>query len=312
MRSDQGGARRAHNPKAAGSNPAPAIQEEAGNPLHKKSPGSPGLSSFSGLCQTVVKRTPTTRGGLAVIEWPRSAGDRGRRVEYRWRVMYPRGAYPADRAAALSGVPLSTVHWWARHDVLVPSVSAERVKLWSYADLMGLRIIYWLRQTKTTGEAAMVPRSAMPAVRRALAQLSELDLGLWNEDTGPTVAVDRKGEIFITKAEPNVEGPFRQRRFDNGGGLLEITAPFATGNGARGPDLRVPRPQLRIVPGKLGGSPHVVHTRLESQALWALVSSGLGEAKVYRLYPSVAPEAIDEALDLERQLAANLRLPVAA
>jgi len=177
---------------------------------------------------------------------------------------------------------------------------------------MGLRIIYWLRQTKTTREGAPVPRSALAAVRRALAQLSELDLGLWNEDTGPAVAIDRSGEIFITKAEPSAEGPFRQRRLDHDDDLLQITAPFESGDGIRGPDLRVPRPQLRIVPGKLGGSPHVVHTRLESQALWALVSSGLTEAKVYRLYPSVAPEAIDEALDLERQLAANLRLPVAA
>jgi len=68
---------------------------------------------------------------------------------------------------------------------------------------MGLRIIYWLRQTKTTREGAPVPRSALAAVRRALAQLSELDLGLWNEDTGPTVAVDSKGEIFITKGGAN-------------------------------------------------------------------------------------------------------------
>src|SRR5262249_54325081 len=52
--------------------------------------------------------------------------------------MDPAGAYTADRAAALSGVPKSTLHWWARHDVLVPSVSATKVMLWSYADLMGL------------------------------------------------------------------------------------------------------------------------------------------------------------------------------
>jgi uncharacterized protein (DUF433 family) len=126
------------------------------------------------------------------------------------------------------------------------------------------------------------------------------------------VAVDRNGEIFITEAEPSAEGPHRQRRLDHDHDLLQITAPFETGDGMRGPDLRVPRPQLRIVPGKLGGSPHVVHTRLESQALWALPSSGLDQAQVYRLYPSVAPEAIDDALDLERQLAHNLRLPVAA
>jgi MerR HTH family regulatory protein len=57
-----------------------------------------------------------------------------------------KGAYPADRAAALSGVPKSTIHYWAREEILVPSISAEKVKLWSYPDLMGLRIIYWLRR----------------------------------------------------------------------------------------------------------------------------------------------------------------------
>ena len=45
--------------------------------------------------------------------------------------MDPRGAYPADRAVALSGVPKSTVHYWARHEILVPRVARERIKLWS-------------------------------------------------------------------------------------------------------------------------------------------------------------------------------------
>lgn len=71
--------------------------------------------------------------------------------------------------------------------------------------------------------------------------------------------------------------------------------------------LQSPRPRLRIVPGKLGGSPHVAHTRLESQALGALATSGLAEAKIYRLYPDVQRQAIDDALDLERQLEHNLR-----
>ncbi|HEY1520389.1 MAG TPA: DUF433 domain-containing protein, partial [Solirubrobacteraceae bacterium] len=67
----------------------------------------------------------------------------------------------------------------------------------------------------------------------------------------------------------------------------------------------------RIVPGKLGGSPHVAHTRLESQAVAALDVRGLPVAKIYRLYPDVSHEAIDEALDLEAQLRRNLQ-PLAA
>jgi DNA-binding transcriptional MerR regulator len=85
------------------------------------------------------------------------------------------GTYPADRAAALSGVPLSTVHYWARHDILMPSVSAERTKLWSFTDLLALRTIYWLRQPKQVGDRD-IPRSTMRAVRKALTALRKHEL----------------------------------------------------------------------------------------------------------------------------------------
>jgi hypothetical protein len=81
--------------------------------------------------------------------------------------MEPRGAYTAERTAALSGVPKSTVHYWSRKGILIPSVSPERVKLWSYGDLMALRTIYWLRQTKRDQSGREVPRTAMKAIRRA-------------------------------------------------------------------------------------------------------------------------------------------------
>jgi uncharacterized protein (DUF433 family) len=50
----------------------------------------------------------------------------------------------------------------------------------------------------------------------------------------------------------------------------------------------------------------VAHTRLESEALGALRASGLGQAKIYELYPRVDPEAIDDAISLEHQLSENL------
>jgi len=233
-------------------------------------------------------------------------GNRPLGGEYAPTMLGSRGAYPAPRAAALSGVPLSTVHDWARKDVLVPSISPERVKLWSYADLMGLRIIHWLRHEKEV-EDGRLPRTTMSAVKRALGQLAELDMALWTEDVGPSVVVDRAGQVLV-RTEPHHEADARQRILDD---ELDVLSPFPIADGLRGPDLVAPRPRLRIVPGKLGGSPHVVHTRLESQALGALADSGLPSAKIYRLYPDIERPAIDEALDLERQLAHNLR-PVAA
>jgi uncharacterized protein (DUF433 family) len=213
-----------------------------------------------------------------------------------------RGAYPADRASALSGVPKSTMHYWARTDVLTPSVSATRTKLWSYPDLMGLRVIYWLRQEKTAHDGHAVRATSMPTVRRALAGLRDLDLELWTEDGGPHVAVDRSGRIYLDDGEVmTVAG---QRPLDRD--LLDLLAPFETELG-RAPDLVAPRPSLRIVPGKLSGSPHIIRTRIETLALAALEERGLTETKIVALYPAAPPEGIRQALDLEHQLRDNLR-----
>lgn len=225
--------------------------------------------------------------------------------------MEPRGAYRARRAAALSGVPLSTVHYWARNEYLVPSISTERIKLWSWADLMGLRLIYWLRSIKMSEPGREIPRTSMPVVRKALSALAELDLALWTEEGGPAVAVDPSGGIVLITTE------FEQRTSGQSilDGSLDVLRPFPTQEGTRGPDLVWPRRTLRIVPGKLAGSPHVHKTRIETIALAALADRSLSETKILRLYPAISEEAIRDALDLEGQLRQNINeppLPIAA
>jgi uncharacterized protein (DUF433 family) len=214
-----------------------------------------------------------------------------------------RGAYTADRASALSGVPKSTLHYWARTEVLVPSISPERIKLWSYPDLMGLRTIYWLRQGKTADDGVTVSATSMKAVRRALDELKQLDLELWMEERGPAVAVSRTGEVFLT-LDGQVSNLAGQSPLD--ADWLDLIAPFDTGDG-RGPNLYAPRPSLRIVPGKLSGSPHILKTRIETVALAALEERGLPHSKIAALYPVAPPAAIQDALDLEHQLQRNLR-----
>jgi len=174
--------------------------------------------------------------------------------------------------------------------------------LWSYADLMGLRVIYWLRQRKTTELGVEIPRTSMPSVRRALKKLRALDLPLWMEQ-GSSLVVDGSGRIYMEHAGPlqTADGQIASRD------VLDLIAPFTTREGTKGPDLVRPRSELRIVPGKLGGSPHVVHTRLETRTLAALAEEGFEVRTIYRLYPYVTGEQIDQALDLERQLTENLR-----
>jgi uncharacterized protein (DUF433 family) len=60
----------------------------------------------------------------------------------------------------------------------------------------------------------------------------------------------------------------------------------------------------------MAGAPHLLRTRLETEALAAISQRGIERENVYRLYPSFDRAAIDQALDLESQLARNLE-PVA-
>ncbi len=230
-------------------------------------------------------------------------------------VMQPTGAYAADRASALSGVPKSTIHYWARTELLVPSVSVSKVKLWSYADLMGLRIIYWLRQQKTDAAGAEVPKTSMRAIRRALARLRALEDPLRRTGQVPlwlpgeaTIWVDGDGKVHVR----GPAGPETLAGQTLVRGTINLIAPFTTREGLHGPNLAVPRSELRIVPGRLSGSPHVVHTRLETRALFALRRDGLTDSAIRALYPYVSETQLAQALDLEEQLEANLAVSDAA
>ena len=96
------------------------------------------------------------------------------------------GCYEARRAAALTGVPVSTVYYWAKTGVVVPSISPVREKLWSYADLLCLRIVSWLRRPKDLREG-MVPATAMRQVRETLVFLDRHGLDLWRPSASNAV-----------------------------------------------------------------------------------------------------------------------------
>src|SRR5918997_6801291 len=82
-----------------------------------------------------------------------------------------RGVYDTRRAAALSGVPASTLHYWARHDIYRPSIApGPRTRLWSWRELLAVRALHWYRREK--GPDA--PRSvSMPKIRRMLRVIQE-------------------------------------------------------------------------------------------------------------------------------------------
>lgn len=211
------------------------------------------------------------------------------------------GCYDASRAAALSGVPKTTIYWWARHGIVVPSVSPVQEKLWSYSDLMALRIVSWLRHNKPT-EDGDLPASPMPKVRRALSILDEFGLDLWSSATEheSPLLVAGNGEIFV-RIESKVFNLNRQPAIlpDQTFGLTE---PFES-EGTHGPNLLRPRPHLRIVPAKVAGEPHLEHSRVTTQTVAALADRGYEAEAIASMY-DISAEAVQEGIELEQQLTA--------
>jgi uncharacterized protein (DUF433 family)/DNA-binding transcriptional MerR regulator len=219
------------------------------------------------------------------------------------------GAYSASRAAALAGVPKSTVHYWARRGIVVPSVSPTKVKLWSYGDLLCLRTIYWLRHDKRTADGRRVPATSMDKIRRALQHLRKLEAELF-EGVRPALSVTTDGKVLLQPA-----GHPAQWSGSDGqlvlAGALDLIAPFKSAEGPVGPDLVEPAPWVRIHPGRLAGAPHVRDTRIETEALFTLSLRGFEIEGIHRLYPEISPEAVRDAVLVEEQLARNA-LPRAA
>ena len=210
------------------------------------------------------------------------------------------GCYEASRASALSGVPQSTVYLWARNGLVTPAVSPTRVKLWSYADLMALRILYWLRhpKSKSGGE---VPASLMTRVREAFAELDERGFDIWDDSSGDLsspLRVDVSGKIWL-----DVDGVPVYEDQAALPGSLDLLEPFDLAD-RNGPDLRRPRPNLRIVPGRVSGEPHLASSRITTLSAAASYRN-LGDFDAMaELYPGFSVEAFRDAVDFERSLAA--------
>lgn len=211
-------------------------------------------------------------------------------------------SYEAHRAAALAGVPVSTVYYWARSGIWTPAMPNTRPKLWSYSDLLALRLIDWLRQAKEDFE---LPHTRMSKIRALLSSVEDLGEGLQSDTV--KVWVEKNGNVVIAIGEA-VYRPLGDKHLQPliERGMVSLVAAFERDGGIFAPDLVRPRPTLRIIPGKLSSEPHVDGTRLGTQMIEALRRRGLETEHIVSLYSFLTPRNVDEALSLEEQLERNL------
>lgn len=118
--------------------------------------------------------------------------------------------------------------------------------------------------------------------------------------TPPHLFVTRDGHILL-RSSMHTTNSFGQGVLDED--FLDVLGPFDVAGDLR-PDLRRPRPHLQIIPGKLSGEPHLLGSRLTSQAVAALAKRGFSVRDIGRLYPEEDAVGLAEAVDLELQLTA--------
>ncbi|MEX2227751.1 MAG: DUF433 domain-containing protein [Dehalococcoidia bacterium] len=216
-----------------------------------------------------------------------------------------RGVYTAERASSLAGVPKRTVYFWARHDILTPNVSAERIMLWSWSDLVALRAIYWLRHPIDPEDRSATSMRRVKGMIKAIETTSSR-MGDALSKGEVTIYVDRAGKTYTHSGEGSELVTPTDRLRLLGREMLDPLEQFFVDSFVSGPDLRRPRATLRIVPGKLAGEPHVEDTRIETRVLDALSSKGYGDRQILEMYPDLSATSLTDAIDLEQQLKRNL------
>jgi uncharacterized protein (DUF433 family)/DNA-binding transcriptional MerR regulator len=192
--------------------------------------------------------------------------------------------------STLSGATVDQLAYWRRRTaagddpLLVPSARRSGRFLYSWADVVALRSIVYLRQEKS-----------LPKIRKAVETLVRLEADEWEHlaeyrfvRTADTiVVVTRRGRLIDLERSPGtmLEDVLMQ----------DVLNPFETEHGRRVPALRQPRPRITVDPGVLAGYPVVAGTRVPYDVVASLVEDGYDEAEIVELYPSVRPEAVADA-----------------
>jgi uncharacterized protein (DUF433 family)/DNA-binding transcriptional MerR regulator len=207
-------------------------------------------------------------------------------------------SFPVPIASVLTGATIRQLAYWRRptrsSDALLTPEGKRRGRyLYSWGDVVALRSIVYLRQEKS-----------LPRIRRAVDHLRLLEADEWTHlsayrliSTDSTIVVRTpSGQLLDLELQP---GTVLDEVL-----MSDVLAPFQTSSGRNVPALKHPRPRIAVDPAVLGGYPVIAGTRVPFDVIAQLAEDDLAPAEITSIYPSVDPEAVDDATDFARQVAA--------
>jgi len=211
-----------------------------------------------------------------------------------------RGRYTADRAAQLSGVPKSTIYDWRRNKVLLPDYANADPAIWSYRDLVLLRLLAWLRQggmerPLAAAKTKHVREQLNAGIRIRQIHATSRDVVLIGENASDEIDDDRQNLL------PSSDFYSLLASFDLHEPIDELRNTDSKRSWA--PHLVTPSHHSSISPWVLAGDPCVRNSRIPTAAIFALSTERqLPSQAIVDLYPGLTVEQVDDVTELERRL----------
>ncbi|GHJ49575.1 hypothetical protein Cs7R123_69170 [Catellatospora sp. TT07R-123] len=206
-------------------------------------------------------------------------------------------SYEPKLAAALSGATMAQLaHWRKGTDgdgaILLPELSPNRPILYSFRDIVALRMCITLRRA-----------SSLQKIRRALMTLRG-DLGERDHLSRYTLVSD--GETIYLVTHDEAVDLVRSRGNIVIHQMVEVLGPYYY-DGRHVPALFQPRRHLSVSPAVRGGEPVITGTRVPALQVASLVRDGVEPQQVASIYPGVSAAAAEDAVDFANYADSYLR-----
>ena len=199
--------------------------------------------------------------------------------------------YPAKMVSALTGVSAHQLRRLRYRGVVAPSRGRDGEYLYSFDDLLVLRIFAKLRPYIS----AQKIDKAFFGFQKLISSEGQDTLGAHRFGTdGESIFVDATDSAVDLVKRPGQGTVFT---FD------EMIEEFVNWRGERVPNLLHPRRHLEIDPGRLGGWSTVKGTRIPFDTIAALrLDDDMSMDDISYYYPSVTVQAVEDSVDFSRTM----------